>query len=422
MKWLATLLVGAAAILVVHSEWKHLQSWRLRERAESSYYAGDFKKTLARYDAVIDRRPGEPRSYTDPADTVSQYLGGVGQELPQDDFERLTRLAVRYYLGALDASPASAWTYGRIASLAESLRERRAQGQGIDLARLSGNVAALTPEDRLCEAAWVKAVQIEPRNFYYRDYLGDFYLRRGFEERAYPHLRYAVRLHPVLEKHFFLSEFAKVSPGVLLAVEQGAQDALAADDTEVSPYNIQRYLADLYLKLGRTEDARRSLESAAAVAPKPYLVDIQIGQLLAGQGDDAGALAAFRRATELQPDYFRGWMHLALTLSRSGAHDAAIDAAYKARGLNPTDFLVTSTLARVLDVGGKPDEAAVILEHLIRTEPDRHQSYTQLIGIYENGGRLSHATRIARLLAERFPDEESYRQQLEQLERSRSGG
>jgi len=420
MRWVATLLVAMLALLAVRAERNHLQAWRLRERAETSYYGGDFKTTLARYDAVIDRRPGEPRSYTDPADTISQYLSGAGQELPLDEFETLTRQAVRYYLGGLDASPPSAWTFGRIATLAESLRLRRARDGETDLARLSGNLDALTPEDRLSEAAWVKAVKIEPRNFYYRDYIGDYYLRRGFRRRALEHFRYAVRLHPVLEKHFYLSGFAESSPDVLLAVEEGVQDALAAEDTDVPPYNIHRFLAQLYLKLGRIDDARRAFEAASKVAPYPHIVEVQIGELLARQGDDAGALAAFRRSTETAPDYYRGWLLLGLTLSRRGEHEEAIAAGYRARGLNPTDFVVSMSLARILHAGGMPGEAAEILEHLVRDEPGRQQAYTQLIRQYEDSGRLVEAARVARTLAERFPDEPAYRRQLEQLERSRS--
>jgi len=420
MKWLATGFVALAALFAVVSEWRHLQTWRLRERAEQSYYQGDFKKTLARYDAVIDRRSGEPRSYTDPADTLSQYLSGAGQDLPQQEFDRLAALAVGYYLHALDASPPNAWAYARLATLANSMGKRLARDGQIDLAILSGTPDALTPQDRFCEAAWVKAVQIEPRNFYYRDYLGDFYLRRGFRERALGHFRYAVRLHPVLEKHYYLSDFAEASPEVLRAVELGVQDALAAADTDVSPYNIHRFLAELYLKLGRLEDAEASLLAAAEHSPKPHAVDLQIGQLRARQGDDVGALEAFRRSAERQPDYPKAWLHLALTWSRMSRHEEAVGAAYKARGLDPGNFAISTALARVLEAAGKLEEAAEILEHLIRSDGDKRQPYTSLIAIYENMGQISKATRTARQLVNRFPDEEIFQEQLERLEESRS--
>ena len=421
MKWAVTIVCTLLSLFAVWSEWGRVQTWRLRERADASYYDGDFKKTLARYEIVIDRRPDEPRSYTDAADTISQYLAGSGQALELDEFETLAVEAVRYYLRAIDASPPSAWSYARIASVADSLARRRTRDEGMSLAALSGDVGTLSPAERLSEAAWVRAIQIEPRNFYYRDLAGDFYWRRGFRDRATQHFRYSVRLHPILEKHYFLSDYSQTSNDILNAVEQGVQDALAADDTDVKPYNIYRFLADLYTQLGRFDDALKSYEAAADVAPYPYAVDVQIGQLLLSRGDEAGAQAAFRRATERGPDYPRGWLHLALSLSRRGEHDDAVAAAYRARGLDPTDYLTTLNLARVLEAADQMEPAADILEHALRTFPDRQQSYLQLIGIYEKQNKIAQATRVARDLSGRWPENTVFREQLEQLPERRSG-
>jgi tetratricopeptide (TPR) repeat protein len=421
MKWLVTLFALALTSYAAVSEWNRVQSWRLRERADKSYYEGDFKKTLARYEIVIDRRDDDPRSFTDAGDTISQYLSGSGQALPLETFEELAQRGVRYYLKAINLSPPNAWSYSRLASIADSLGRRRSKERGMNLAAMSGAVTALSPEDRFAEAAWVKAIQIEPRNFYYRDLAGDFYWRRGFRDRGARHFRYSVRLHPILEKHYFLSDYSEASDGILRAVEAGVQDALEADDTDVSRYNIHRFLAELYTKLDRFDDAMRSLEAAAEVAPKPHTVDLQIGQLLLARGDDDGALAAFRRATERKADFSRGWLHYALALSRRDEHDQAVAAAYKARGLDPTDYVTTSALARVLQGAGQLEEAAEILEHALRSFPDRQQSYLQLIEIYEAQGKISMATRVARELSSRFPENELFKQQLKQLQERRSG-
>jgi tetratricopeptide (TPR) repeat protein len=421
MKWLVTLLALALTGYAAVSEWNRVQSWRLRERADKSYYEGDFKKTLARYEIVIDRRDDDPRSFTDAGDTISQYLSGSGQALPLETFEELAQRGVRYYLKAINLSPPNAWSYSRLASIAESLGRRRSKERGLNLAALSGAVTALGPEERFAEAAWVKAIQIEPRNFYYRDLAGDFYWRRGFYDRASRHFRYSVRLHPILEKHYFLSDYSEASDGILRAVEAGVQDALEADDTDVSRYNIHRFLAELYTKLDRFDDAMRSLEAAAEVSPKPHAMDVQIGQLLLANGDSDGAIEHFRRATERKADYPQGWLHYALALSRREQHDAAVEAAYRARGLNPVDFATTMALARILHAAGMLDEAAEILEHALQTFPDRQQSYLHLIEIYEGQSKISQATRVARELAGRFPENEIFQEQLRQLQERRSG-
>ena len=410
---LIALLLAAVAVVVESS---HVRAARIRGQAETAYYNGDFEDALSSYEQVLDLRRGEPRTYTDPADSISQYLSGSGQTLPPEEFEALAAKAVRYYLRAIDSGPPNAWSYARLAVLADALGRSRRRDRGVDLARLTGDVTALRPEDRLCEAAWVKAVRIEPRNFYYRDFLGDFYFRRGFTERAVAHFRFAVRLHPVLDSHYYLSEFATVSPLILSAVEAGVQDALAAENTVVTEYDIHRFLAALYLQLNHTEKAIKSLESARAVAPMPYEEDVQIGEILARTGNHASALASFRRAAERKPDYSRAWLMLAVTLSRVGNHDEAVEAAYRARSLMPGHYPTSSALASVLAAAGQVEEAAEILEHIIRTHGDKPIPYMRLIELYEKQGKLTEATRVARQLAAHYPDEELYRQQLRQLE------
>lgn len=410
---LVAMLLGVGGIVV---ELSHVWAWRIREQAETAYYNGDFESALSKYEQVLDMRPGEPRTYTDPADSISQYLSGSGQALAPEEFEALAAEGVRYYLLAIDHGPPGAWSYARLAVLADALRRSRSRDRGVDLARLTGDTAALQPEDRFCEAAWAKAVKIEPRNYYYRDFLGDFYFRRGFIDRAVAHFRFAVRLHPVLDSHYYLSDYATISPVVVNAVEAGVRDALEAEDTFVSEYDIYRFLAALYLKLNRVEDAIWSLEEATAVAPLPHAVDVQIGQILAKAGDDVAALAAFQRAIDRQPDYGRAWKRLGEALSRIGDYDEAVRAAYRARSLMPGDYSTSSALARILAAAGQTDEAAEILEHIILNHKNKPVPYVRLIELYEGQGKLTDATRVARRLADRYPDEELYRRQLRQLE------
>ena len=156
------------------------------------------------------------------------------------------------------------------------------------------------------------------------------------------------------------------------------------------------------------------------MAPLPHAVDVQIGRLLAKEGNDEGALEAFRRSAERQPHYYRAWLHLGLTLSRMGRHDEAVEAAFRARGLRPIDFSSAWSLARVLEAAGRPDEAAEVLENLIRAHEDRQQPYLHLILVYGKQGRLSQALRVARRLAVLYPDEPVFAEQAEQLERTLS--
>ncbi len=422
-RWLVSIVVLVLLLAWSWSEAARIYAWMARETAELAYYEGDLDGALAQYDIVKRLLPDSPKSHTDPADSISQALEGeYGLRLEPAVFDELANRAARDYLYAIRCAPPNAWSYAALGSLADTLRIVRTRRTGIDLSTMSADLMSnLRPEDRMYEAALVKAVQLEPNNYYYRDFLGDFYLRRGFQDRALAHFRTAARLQPVLDRHYYLSRLVTVSPAVLSAVEAGINDALQSEDTVVPPYDIYRFLAAVYLRMGKLEEARAILEAAAEVAPSPHTVHLSIGQILAKEGDDEGALAAFNRSIELKPDFYQAWMHLGLTLSRLGRFDDAVEAALQARSLKPTDFAASQSLASVLERAGWLDDATDVLENLIRTHGDRQQLYLQLINIYEKQGKLSYATRVARQLAARYPDEPVFQELLEQLEQATAG-
>jgi tetratricopeptide (TPR) repeat protein len=419
-RWLVSLAVVVGLLTGVWTEGVRLYAWAVRRAADRSYYGADLDSALAGYERLCRLLPRDPRSHIDLASAIGQALAGTsGRQMDLPTFEERAVRGARAYLRAIRESPPSAGSFAGLGAIARSLGVARVLNEEIDLSVLSADpLESMRPEDRFCEAALVKAVQLEPRDYYLRDFLGAFYLRLGMESRALAHIQAAVRLHPVLDRHFYLSELVRVSPAVLTAVEAGIREALAGNNRAVSPFRTQLSLADVYLRQGRVDDALASLEAASAVAPSPHLIDIRVGMILAEQGDDEGALRAFRSCVEHDPHHFRGWIHLGVTLSRLGRHDEAIEACRRARGLRPTNFTALSTLARVQEQAGRLDDAALVLESLIRAHPDRSTTYLQLITIYERLGRTSQAIRVARLLVDQHPEEQAFRDQLEQLERA----
>jgi tetratricopeptide (TPR) repeat protein len=420
MRWIVTIGIAAGLLLGGWSEGIRFRAWKVREAAEKAYYDGDLEGALANYAEVRRLLPGYPRSHTDYADSIAQALDGEpGRMMEPAVFEDLAALAARSYLRAISVSPPNANAYAGLGSLAGTLSNARIRREGLDLSEISNDpMDGLRPVDRLYEAALVKAVQIEPRNYYYRDFLGYFYLRYGFEERATAHFKEAARLQPVLDRHFYLRRLASISPAVLSAVEEGITAALDSEETEIDAEEIHRFLAEIYLRMGRLQDARDHFEAVAAATDQPHVVYVRIGQILAEQGDDQGALESFRRSTELRPDFPGGWQHLGLALSRAGRHDEAVEALLRARGLRPTDYQPAWALAIAFESAERLDEAVEVLENIVRNHSDKRQAYDRLIRIYERQGRLSQAVRVARRLADRYPEEQILREQVEQLERA----
>jgi tetratricopeptide (TPR) repeat protein len=424
MRWIVTIGIAVGLLAGGWAEGARFLAWNFRETAEQAYYDGDLQGALANYEAVRKLLPGYPRSHMDYADSIAQALDGEpGRLMEAAELEEMAGRAMRSYLHAIRVAPPNANAYAGLGSLAGTLSNARIRREGLDLSDISSvPMDSLRPVDRLYEAALVKAVQIEPRNYYYRDFLGYFYLRYGFEERAIAHFREAARLQPVLDRHFYLKRLASISPAVLAAVEDGINEALNSGETEIRAEEIHRFLAEIYLRMGRLQDAKNHFEAVAAETDEPYIMHVRIGKILAEQGDDNGALEAFVRATELQPDYHGGWLHLGLALSRMDRHDEAVEALLQARGLQPTEYQPSWSLAIALENAGRLDEAAGVLEHVVRIHGDKRQAYDRLIRLYEKQARLSQAVRVARLLAERYPEEQILREQVEQLERAMGEG
>lgn len=418
VRWIVTLIVFGTLLAGAWGEAVRFRAWQLRRAAEAAYYAGELEPALAAYERVRRMLPGEPRSYTEPADSITQALEGPrGQEIPVEQVERLASQAARYYLGAIRVSPPNAWSFAGLGGMAGTLKARRGQAMETDLASLSPDpLENLRPADRLHEAALVKAVQLEPRNYYYRDFLGDFYWMHGFRERALEHFRIAARLQPVLDRHYYLGYLISVSPEVLLAVETGVRESLAQPQTEAPREDIHRFLAAVYTQLGRYEDARSSLEAAAETSQYPHMIEFQIARVLVAEGNEPAALEAYRRALEIDPSYHAAWIQMGELLSRMNRDEEAIDALKRARGLRPTDYQPAWALARAFERVERLDEAAETLEALVELHPSRRDPYFRLITVYDNQQKTSEALRVSRQLAARYPDEPVYQQQVEQFE------
>lgn len=95
---------------------------------------------------------------------------------------------------------------------------------------------------------------------------------------------------------------------------------------ELGPSDPQTHFAAAVLREQTFEpaDAARSLaayESAASLAPNNYLVWVALARARSQNGDDAGAEAAFRRASELAPNYSDVQWAFGNWLIRSGRVD-----------------------------------------------------------------------------------------------------
>jgi choline-sulfatase len=84
-------------------------------------------------------------------------------------------------------------------------------------------------------------------------------------------------------------------------------------------------LGNILFKLGRLVDAVDAYKRANSVDPDYWFAHYNLGEALRRQGDFAGALDAYRRAIRLRPDDAPGRLELVQVLIALGQLDAAID-------------------------------------------------------------------------------------------------
>ena len=106
-------------------------------------------------------------------------------------------------------------------------------------------------------------------------------------------------------------------------------------DPHYSEYFNDR--GNLYLKLGRLEEAERDFLHAIELSPPYPEVWFNLGQCYARMGRPADAEAAFARAVDLDPGRIPGWVNLARARHALGRREealAAYDAAVAEDGAN----------------------------------------------------------------------------------------
>jgi Flp pilus assembly protein TadD len=166
---------------------------------------------------------------------------------------------------------------------------------------------------------------------------------------------------------------AHVAIGIVHAQLGNFEAARRAYETALSvgPYFVPAYvnLADLHRLEHRDDEAEPLLRKALTIAPDSAEAHHALGLLLARRRKLEEAVAALRRAAELdaaQPEYAYVY---AIALNSTGRPEAALDTLEAALRRHPGDGQILAALATINGDRGSFEQATVYARRLVELRP-----------------------------------------------------
>jgi eukaryotic-like serine/threonine-protein kinase len=240
-----------------------------------------------------------------------------------------------------------------------------------------------------------KAVQLDPDSADVHGALGRAYRQRGRMEDAKKEYEHAIDLDNDDWRWPYLQGAMQIDTGKFSDAEASLKTAL-----EKTPENA-RVLYDLglvYLKENRLSDARKTFERSLKLESRADTM-IVLGIVCFRQSDFENAIAAFKRAVDLDPNQFDTWGDLAETYIAAGKHETQAATAFqKAAALaeeerkrTPNDSYTISMLGKYYASLHNETRALPLLRKAIALAPEDPDVAERVAEAYEVLGRRKDA-------------------------------
>jgi predicted TPR repeat methyltransferase len=132
------------------------------------------------------------------------------------------------------------------------------------------------------------------------------------------------------------------------------------------------------LESGRLEDALAAFDSGLKAAPQHPALRLHRAMTLRRLNRNEESLAVYAQLVRAFPQTPEPWRGLADVQTALGQTDAALRSSQQARALAPHDFDVAFEHAKALLRAGNADEAARLLESLVKARDDHAQGWVWL--------------------------------------------
>jgi tetratricopeptide (TPR) repeat protein len=172
---------------------------------------------------------------------------------------------------------------------------------------------------------------------------------------------------------------------------KGRQAEEARPGLPDTPFHLSLYLEDL----GAHEEALTALELARTRLPASRLIAYRTGRNHEQLKQYNEALAAYERASFLDPDWAYPYLRGGLVMNMQGRKGRALDLMEKAYERSPGNFRVRSNLASLYAENGQTDLAIDILSDLTRDYPHYVNGWFNLaLALFQSGDTLGAVTAL----------------------------
>ncbi len=251
------------------------------------------------------------------------------------------------------------------------------------------------------------------------------------------------------ERNYFQYGLELSEQGYDAAALVAFEHVAKVDPSAITFYN----LGTLYLRRGRTADAKAAFERALQLQKDYADANNSLGALLAQGGDLPAAIERFRAALAAKPQFADAMNNLGFALFQTGDATQARELYEKALALQPEfpealnnlgifygsqrDFdraltyfqqavdqrasfgEAANNMALVLAARGETVKAIDVLQRLLQVNPAFEMAYITLCRIYLKGGQRQEGTQVLERLLQRNP---THPVGLQLLQGIRAGG
>jgi Tfp pilus assembly protein PilF len=207
-----------------------------------------------------------------------------------------------------------------------------------------------------------------------------------------------------------LSQLAEVPRELFKSYQLAAFDKALDEYVEAMSYSLDfapsgMNLGNLYLNLGRPDEAERYFRLALKIDDLFYPAKMNLAVLVSGRGDNPEAERLLREVLGDYPDNADAAYSLGLLLVEMGRPEEGLEWLAAAAAGMPDNLRVHYNRGLLLQQMGRIDDAENALSRAVEIEPENLDALFALADHYLKRGRLDQALSLAERMIEAHPDQ-----------------